>query len=137
MNTKIKTLLASFVIASVALLGAMGSAQAKDDWFVLSEQSISASDPSASIKSEGGRWEKDVKKIKISVEGADVEITNLVLKWDNRPDDTIAGVGVLKAGGQTAEKNAPGLKGRLKGVDIQYKILGGATTATVKVWGFD
>ena len=136
MNTKIKTLLASFVVASVALLGAMGSAQAKDDWFVLSEQSISASDPSASITSEGGRWDKDVKKVKISVEGADVEITNLVLKWDNRPDDTITDVGVLKAGGQTAEKNAPGLKGRLKGVQLQYKIVG-ANSATVKVWGFD
>lgn len=137
MNTKLKALLASLAIASVALLGALGTAQAKDDWFVLSEQSLSASDPSASIKSEGGRWDKDVKKVKISVEGADVEITSLVLKWDNRPNDTIADVGVVKAGGQTAEKNAPGLKGRLKGVDIQYKILGGASTATVKVWGFD
>ena len=137
MNTKIKSLMASFVVASVALLGVMGSVQAKDDWFVLSEKTLSATDPSTSIKSEGGRWEKDVKKVKISVEGADVEITNLVLKWDNRPDDTIADVGIVKSGGQTAEKNAPGLKGRLKGVDVQYKILGGATSATVKVWGYD
>jgi hypothetical protein len=66
-----------------------------------------------------------------------VQITNLVFHWDNRPDDTLTDVGVVKAGGQTAAKDAPGLKGRLKSVTIQYKIVGGASTATVKVWGFD
>ena len=45
------------------------------------------------IKSEGGRWAKDVKQVKVSVEGADVEISKIVLKWDNRPDDTITNVG--------------------------------------------
>jgi hypothetical protein len=46
-------------------------------------------------------------------------------------------VGVLKSGGETAPKDAPGLKARLASVVVQYKILGGATTATLKLWGFD
>ena len=137
MKTKIHTLMASFVVASVALMGAVGSARAADQWFVLGEKTLKSTDPSAEIKSEGGRWEKDVKQVKLSVEGADVQITKLVLHWDNRPDDTMKDVGVLKAGGQTAPKNAPGRKGRLKSVTVQYKILGGAPTATLKVWGFD
>jgi hypothetical protein len=49
----------------------------------------------------------------------------------------LTNVGVVKSGGQTAAKDAPGIKGRLKGVTVQYKILGGASTANLKVWGFD
>ena len=135
---KIRTFLASFVVASLTLMGAMGNARAADDkWFVLGQQTIKSTDPSVAIKSEGSRWDKDVKQVKVSVEGADVQITSLVLHWDNRPDDTLTDVGVVKAGGQTAAKDAPGLKGRLKSVTVQYKIMGGASTATVKVWGFD
>lgn len=130
-------LVASFFVASVVLVGAVGSASAADEWFVLSEKAIKTADPSVEIKSEGGRWEKDVKQVKISVEGADVEVSKLVLQWDNRPDDTITDVGVIKSGGQTAPKDAPGRKGRLKGTVVQYKILGNAPTATLKVWGFD
>ena len=138
MKTKIRILMASFVVASVALMGAMGSARAADDkWFVLGEQTIKSTDPSVSIKSEGSRWDKDVKQVKFSVEGADVQITNVVLHWDNRRDDTLKDVGVVKSGGQTAAKDAPGLKGRLTGATVQYKILGGAQTASLKVWGFD
>ena len=111
MKTKIRTLMASFVVASVALMGAMGSATAADQWFVLGEQTIKATDPSAAIKSEGGRWEKDVKQVKLSVEGADVQITKLVLHWDNRTDDTLKDVGVLKSGGQTAAKDARDSRG--------------------------
>jgi hypothetical protein len=80
-----------------------------------------------------GRWKKDVKQVKLS----DVQMTSVVLGWDNRSDDTLANVGTLKAGGQTAAKDAPGRKGRLKSVKIQYKILGKAPTATVKIWGLD
>ena len=98
---------------------------------------IKSADPSVAIKSAGGRWDKDVKQVKISVEGADVEITTLVLSWDNRRDDTLKDVGVLKSGGQTAPKDAPGRKGRLTSVTVQYKILNNAPTATLKVWGFD
>jgi hypothetical protein len=137
MKTKIRTLMASFVVASVGLIGAMGSAGADDKWFVLGQQTIKATDPSASIKSEGSRWDKDVKQVRISVEGADVQITNVVLHWDNRPDDTLTNIGVVKSGGQTAEKDAPGRKGRLKSATVQYKILGDAQTANIKVWGFD
>ena len=137
MKIRILTLMAVFVVASVVLMGAVGSARAADEWFVLSEQTIKSADPSVEIKSEGGRWEKDVKQTKISAEGADVELTKVVLQWDNRPDDTLTNVGVLKSGGQTAPKDAPGRKGRLTAVTVQYKILNNAPTATLKVWGFD
>ena len=134
---KIHNLTAFFVVAvSAVLLGAAGTARA-DQWFVMGEQTIKSADPSVEIKTQGGRWKKDVKQVKLSVEGADVQMTSVVLGWDNRSDDTLANVGTLKAGGQTAAKDAPGRKGRLKSVKIQYKILGKAPTATVKIWGLD
>jgi hypothetical protein len=136
-KTNIHTLMASFVIASMALMGAMSSAIAADQWFVLGEQTIKSADPSVEIKSEGGRWDKDVKQVKLSAEGADVQITNVVLHWDNRKDDKLYNGGTLKSGGQTAPNNAPGLKGRLTSVTVQYKILGDAPMATLKAWGFD
>jgi hypothetical protein len=108
-----------------------------DQWFVMGEQAIKSADPSVEIKTQGNRWQKDVKQVKLSVEGADVEITSVVLGWDNRKDDTMSNVGTLKAGGQTAATDAPGRKGRLKSVKIQYKILGDKPTATVKIWGYD
>ena len=129
--------LAASLVASVIMMAAIGSARAADEWFVLSEKTIKSADPSVEIKSEGNRWQKDVKQVKISVEGADVQITKVVLNWDNRRDDTITDVGVLKSGGQTAPKDAPGRKGRLTGVAVQYKILGDAATANLKLWGFD
>ena len=125
------------VAVSAVLLGAVASARAADEWFVMGQQTIKASDPSAEIKSEGGRRKKDVKQVKISVEGADVKITSLVMGWDNRRDDTMTDVGTIKAGGETAAKDAPGRKGRLTWVKVQYKILGGKDTATIKVWGLD
>ena len=129
--------LAAFCVAaaSAVLLGAVDNARA-DEWFVMGSQTLNSADPSAEIKTEGGRLKKDVKQIKLSVEGADVEITSAVLGWDNRKDTTLT-VGTLKDGGQTAATDAPGRKGRLTWVKIQYKILGGKPTATVKIWGFD
>jgi len=129
--------LAAFCVAaaSAVLLGAVDNARA-DEWFVMGEQTLKSADPSAEIKTEGGRLKKDVKQVKLSVEGADVEITSAVLGWDNRKDTTLT-VGTLKDGGQTAATDAPGRKGRLTWVKIQYKILGGKPTATVKIWGYD
>ena len=138
MKTKIRAFMASFVVASVALMSATGSAKAADDkWFVLGQQTIKSTDPSATITSEGNRRDKNVKQVKLSVEGADVQITNVVLHWDNRKDDTLKDVGLVKSGGQTAAKDAPGMKARLTSVSVQYKIVGNASTANVKVWGFD
>ena len=138
MKTKFRALMASYVVASVALMGTLGSARAADDkWFVLGEQTIKSTDPSVTITSEGNRRDKDVKQVKLSVEGADVQITNVVLHWDNRRDDTLKDVGLVKSGGQTAAKDAPGLKARLTSVSVQYKLVGNASTANVKVWGFD
>jgi hypothetical protein len=79
MKIKILTLMALLMAPSGVLMGATGSAGAADKWFVLGEQAIKSADPSVTIKSVGNRWEKDVKEVKLSVEGADVEITNVVL----------------------------------------------------------
>ena len=125
-------------LASVVLLVALGSASAKDQWFVLGEKVIKTMDPSTEIKAEEGKmWKEDIKKTKISVEGADVEITKVVLRWKGKKDDTITNVGVVKSGGATAEKDAPGREATLLSVGVQYKILNSKPTATLKVWGYD
>jgi len=130
--------LVSLGVASVVLLGAVGTAGAKDEWFVLGEQTIKATDPSVRITAEEGKWKKeDVKDVKISVEGADVDIKKVTLHWNNRPDETEWSVGTVKAGGQTAAKSAPGHEGTLGSVTINYVILNSAPTAKVKVWGYD
>ena len=131
--------LAAFCVAaaSAVLLGPVATARAGDEWFVMGEQIINSTDPSVEIKTEGGRWKKDVKQVRLSVEGADVQILKVVLGWDNRPDTTLNAVGTVKAGGQTAPTDAPGRKGRLTWTKIQYKILGKAPTATVKILGLD
>jgi hypothetical protein len=137
MKIKQRTFVASFVVAAVVLIGAGGSARAADEWFVLGEQTIKAVDQGVEIKSQGDRWTKDVKQMKLSVEGADVHFTKVVLQWDNRRDDTIKDIGVLKAGGQTRPWDAPGRKGRLTAVTVEYKIVGEPLAATVKIWGYD
>ena len=125
-------------LAAGVLLVALGSASAADQWFVLSEKAIKTMDPSTEIKAEEGKmWKEDIKKTKISVEGADVEITKVVLRWKGKKDDTITNVGVVKSGGQTAEKDAPGREATLLSVAVQYKILNSKPTATLKVWGYD
>ncbi len=134
---KVRHWVTPLVIASVVLMGAVGSASAADEWFVLSEQTIKSVDKGVTVKSQGGRWTKDVKQVRLGVDGADVDIKKVVLSWDNRPDATITGIGVVKAGGQTTPKDAPGRKGRLKSVTVEYAIVGSAPTATLKVWGFD
>ena len=124
-------------LASVVLLIALGSASA-DQWFVLSEKVVKTMDPSTEIKAEAGKmWKEDIKKTKISVEGADVEITKVVLRWKGKKDDTITKMGVVKSGGATAEKDAPGREATLMSVAVQYKILNSKPTATLKVWGYD
>jgi len=125
-------------VASIMSMGVVGTAGAKDEWFVLGEQTIKNTDPSVRITAEEGKWIKeDVKDVRISVEGADVDINKVILHWNNRPDDTEWSVGTVKAGGQTAPKSAPGHEGTLKSVTINYKILGDKPSAKVKVWGYD
>jgi hypothetical protein len=127
----------SIGLASVVLLAALGSASA-DQWFVLGEKVVKSMDPSTEIKAEEGKmWKEDIKKTKITAEGADVEITKVVLRWKGKKDDTITNVGVLKSGGTTAEKDAPGREATLLSVGVQYKILNSKPTATLKVWGYD
>ena len=126
-------------IASVVLvLGTLGTANAKDTWILLGEKAIKSTDPSTEIRAEEGKtWKEDVKKAKISIEGADVEIQNVVFRWKGRKDETISNVGVVKAGGETAAKDSPGRESTLLSVAIKYKILNNKPTATVKVWGYD
>ena len=135
---KVRYLMGAFGLVSIILMGIVGMAGAKDEWILLSEQTLKSTDPSVRITAEDAKWIKeDVKDVKISVEGADVEISKVVLHWNNRRDDTTWNVGTIKAGGQTAPKSAPGHEGTLSSVTIQYKILNNATNAKVKVWGYD
>ena len=135
---KVRSLMVGVGLASLVLMCTLGTASAADEWFVLSEQTIKSTDPSVRITAEDGKWIKeDVKDVRISVEGADVDIAKVVLHWNNRPDETVWNVGTVKAGGQTAAKSAPGHEGTLGSVTINYTILGGATTAKLKVWGYD
>ena len=53
MKIKILTLMALFVVASVVLMGAAGSARAADEWFVLGEQTIKSADPSVHDQERG------------------------------------------------------------------------------------
>jgi hypothetical protein len=137
MQRKQRMFVVSFVVAAVVLIGSGGSASAADEWFVLGEQTIKAVDQGVEIKSQGGRMQKDVKQVKLSVDGADVELKKVVLQWDNRADDTLTNLGVLKAGGSTPPQDAPGRQGRLTAVTVEYTIVGDAPTAMVKVWSYD
>jgi hypothetical protein len=77
-------------VASVVLSGAVGSARGADPWSLLSARTIKSADPSVEIKSAEGRWEKVIKKMKISVEGVEVQITKVFLNWKNRRSQTLA-----------------------------------------------
>ena len=135
---KVRYLMGAVGLASIILMGAIGSARAADQWSVMGQKTLKSTDPSTEITAEEGKWKKeDVKKVKLSVEGADVEISKVVLHWNNARDDTITNVGVVKWGGFTAEKDAPGHEATLMSVAVQYKILNNATSATLKVWGYD
>lgn len=127
----------ALALASVVLVAAIGSAAA-DEWKLLGEKILRANDPSTTITAEGDKWLKeDVKKIKLSVEGADVDISKVVLNWNNARDVTVTDIGVVKSGGFTPEKDAPTREGTLNSLAIQYKILNGALQATLKIWGYD
>ena len=135
---RVRWLMGALGLASVVLMGVIGSASAADQWFVMGEKILRSNDPSTTVTAEEGKWKKeDVKKVKLSVEGADVEITKVVLHWNNARDATIEKLGVVKWGGSTGEQDAPGHEATLDSLAIQYKILGGALQATLKIWGYD
>jgi hypothetical protein len=122
----------------VLLLAALGTANAADKWILLGQKALKSTDPSTEIQGEEGKaFKEDVKRAKLSVEGADVEITNVVFHWKGGKNETISNVGVVKAGGETAAKDAPSREATLLSVSVQYKILNNKPTATVKVWGYD
>jgi len=134
----VRYLVGGLGLAAIISMGVVGQAGAKDEWFVLGETTLKNTDPSVRITAEEGKWIKeDVKDVRLSVEGADVELNKVILHWNNRPDDTEWNVGTVKAGGQTAAASAPGHEGTVMSVTINYKILGDKTSAKVKVWGYD
>ena len=139
MKTTIHTLIAVFVVASVVLIGgAGGNATAADKWSVLGEQTLKSTETTAEIKGEKGKmFKEDIKATKLSVGGADVEISKVVLHWNNSADETIMNLGVIKSGGQSNLKDAPGREATLNSVAITYKILNNAPQATVTLWGLD
>ena len=126
-----------FVALFALLIGVEGKVQAGDEWFTFGERTIKAVDQGVDIEPQGGVANRRVKKIKIRVEQADVEITKLVLRYTMRRDDEITNIGLVKAGGQTTPIDVPGLKAILKNVSVVYKILGDKETAVIKVLGFD
>jgi len=75
--------------------------------------------------------------VKLTVEGADVEITKVVYHWNLAKDVTVENIGVVKAGGSAAESDAPRRESTLESVAVQYKILNGALQANLKVMGYD
>jgi len=134
---KVRSSMVALGVASVVLMWTAATASA-DQWFVLGEKAITSSTTTAEIKAEQGKmWKEDVKKTKISVEGADVEIQKVLLNWNFAEDDIITNVGVLKAGKESAPKDAPTREATLMSVTVNYKILNGATMANLKVWGYD
>ena len=54
MKITTQTFVASCVVAAVVLIGAVGSASAADEWFVLGEQPIKAVDQGVEIKKVKG-----------------------------------------------------------------------------------
>lgn len=126
------------LLGSVLAAGAVGSARAADEWFVLGETALKPENPSIEIKAEGNRWERDVKKVKLAAVGSAVQVDKVVLRWDNKRDEEITDIGTIKDGGETAPHDAPGLKGRLQSVLVQYKILGDKpVTPSLKIMGYD
>ncbi len=134
---RVRCAMGVLALASVVLLGAVGSATA-DKWIELGKQTLKSTDASATIKGEKGKlFKEDVKATKLTVDGADVEISKIEYHWNNRPDVTLTNIGVIKSGGQTNPKDAPAREATLNSVTVHYKILNNAPTATVTLWGFD
>ena len=134
---RVRCAMGVLALASVVLLGAVGSASA-DKWIELGKLTLKSTDVSATIKGEKGKlFKEDVKATKLTVDGADVEISKIEYHWNNRPDFTLTGIGVVKSGGQTNPKDAPAREATLNSVTVHYKILNNAPTATVTLWGFD
>ena len=72
------------VVAAVVLIGA-GVVPARRTSGSSSASRRSKRSIKVEIKSQGGRMQKDVKQVKLSVDGADVELKKVVLQWDNVP----------------------------------------------------
>src|SRR4030095_8443072 len=76
---KARSWVAALGVTSLVVVGAVGTAGAKDEWFVLSEQTIKATDPSVRITAEDAKWIKeDVKDVKLSVEGGGVGVRKVI-----------------------------------------------------------
>ena len=113
-----------FVVAAVVLIGAVEQRRAADEWFVLGEQMLKSVDRGEEIKSEGDRWDegRQAGEAERRRRGPGVEEGHPAMGQSQ--DDTITDIGVLKAGGSHRAADAPGRKGRLTAVTVQYEIVG-------------
>ena len=124
------------VAAFLLWIGAPGAVRAEDQWTVMAEQTVKSADQGAEIKPSGGRRDRNVKAVKVSVDGADVNIKKLVLHWNNAKDKEVTDIGMLKAGGSSLPIEAPGRKAQLTSATVTYSFAG-ADTAVIKIWGND
>ena len=122
------------VVGFLLFMGAQRSAQAEEQWSVLAEQTIKSADQGAQVASSGGRRDQNVKEVKVSVDGADVNIKKLVLHWNNAKDKEVTDIGMLKTGGSSLPIEAPGRKAQLTSATVTYEFTG-VDAAVLKVWG--
>ena len=133
MRIKSLATMIGLVVGFLLFMGAPKAAQAEDQWTVLAEQTLKSADQGAQLKSSGGRRDQNVKEVKVSVDGADVNIRKLVLHWNNANDKEVTDIGLLKAGGSSLPIEAPGRKAQLTGATVTYEVTG--DTAVLKLSG--
>ena len=133
MKTNISTLVAACVLASAA---ATGNASAGDG-FVVAQDTLRSEQSSVELRPTGHGADSRIAAVRFSVDDADVEVTSIVLHWNNHPDDTLRDVGVIRRGEKTAATTAPGGTAGLDEVTVHYRILGTRKDATFQAWGYD
>lgn len=133
MKTNIRTLVAACVVATAA---ATGSATAAEG-FVAAQDTIRSTQSSVELRPTGHAADTRIAQVRFSVEEADVEVTSIVLHWNNHQDSTLSDVGVIRRGEKTVATTAPGGMSGLDAVTVHYRILGSRKDATFQVWGYD
>ena len=135
---KIRCLVAILAVVSVVFMGTVGGVGAADEWFVLAEQPLKTLEGIVEIKSQGSPLEEGHQGDEDHRRGCrrgDQEGHPALGQSQGRDDHEHRS----PEGGNPgrSEGCAKGRKARLTMVSVQYKLQGGATAATVKVWGYD
>ena len=83
---RVRCAMGVLALASVVLLGAVGSARAADKWIELGKLTLKSTEGSATIKGEKGKlFKEDVKATRLTVQGGDVEISKVILSLEQSP----------------------------------------------------